>query len=85
MRRYFCKSWASHAEECDGITELPGVFKRFEINKVWRESSDKGLPLELMRADFDVLGVDRPGAEIEHLNVVNEVGFSGEIRLCSVR
>jgi histidyl-tRNA synthetase len=50
------------------------LFKRYDINTVYRKPSRNGFqPIELIRGEFDIVGVDPVVAECECLSLVSEV------------
>jgi len=53
------------------LNELAFPFKRFHIAKVWRgEKPQKGRYREFYQADFDIIGSDTIGSDIEILNTI---------------
>jgi serine/threonine protein kinase len=77
------------AESLREMTEISSpLFKRYDIGVVFRRPSRAGIfPLQLLRADFDIVGVEPIAAETECLCLVAEIteAFKADIQWVRVR
>jgi serine/threonine protein kinase len=73
-RRFFCHAMADAYADPSSPLRQDILFKRYDVGTVYRKPPREGyLPVELVRADFDIVGVDPVFSEIECLCVVSEI------------
>ena len=89
--RYDSRSFLSHTlkQDQEHQSQERMLFKRFDIADVFRNSKNHHMqpPLQLLRADFDIAGVDPVAAECECLCIVSEVleTFKQDIQWVRIR
>jgi translation initiation factor 2-alpha kinase 4 len=85
--RYDSRShFVSAVKESDTLSSA--LFKRYDISGVFRRPNRSGMhPLQLVRADFDIVGVDPIASEAECLCLVSEVAeaFKNDIQWMRIR
>ena len=87
-RSFFCQTMAEAFSNPASALRPDILFKRYDLGAVFRKPSRSGIhPVQLLRADFDVLGVDPVAAEAECLCIVSEIvgAFTSEIQWVRLR
>ena len=87
-RNFFCQTMAEAFANPHSALRPEVLFKRYDLGGVFRKPTRSGMhPHQLLRADFDVVGVDPVAAEAECICLVSEVveSFKADIQWVRVR
>lgn len=87
-RSFFCQTMAEAFANPASALRPDILFKRYDLGGVFRKPSRSGIhPVQLLRADFDVVGVDPVSAEAECLCIVSEIvgAFTSDIQWVRLR